>query len=77
MPHNRVRHAAHQRASHPAEASTAHHDQASFYVLGNLYDLLGAIPLGYPQVLLGNFAPLPRDLLSLLVEDIFRLPPVI
>src|ERR687898_369030 len=74
MPHNRVRDAAHQRSSHSPEPPTAHHDQARAYVLGNLYDLLGAIPLGYPQMLLGDLTSLLLDLRRLLVEDVFSLP---
>src|SRR5918995_6274615 len=75
MAHNRVRDAAHQRSSHSAESPTAHYDQACSYVLGNLYDLLGAIPLGYPQMLLGDPTSLLHDLRSLLVEDDLRLFP--
>src|SRR5215207_10967207 len=75
MSHYRVRYAAHQRSSHSAEPPTAHHDQARTYVLGNLYDLLGAIPLGYPQMLLGNTTSLLLYLRCLLVEDVLRLLP--
>jgi hypothetical protein len=74
MPHNRVRYAAHQRSSHSAESPTAHHDKARTYVLGNLYDLLGAIALGYPQILLGDLTSLLLDLRYLLVKDFFSLP---
>src|SRR5215207_6695283 len=74
MPHNRVRYAAHQRSSHSPQSPTAHHDQARTYVLGNLYDLLGAIALGYPQILLGDLTSLLLDLRYLLVKDIFSLP---
>ena len=73
MAHNRVRYAAHQRSSHSAKPPTAHHDQACTYVLGNLYDLLGTIALGYPEMLLGDLTSLLLDLRSLLVEDVFRL----
>ena len=75
MSHNRVRYAAHQRSSHSAKPPTAHHDQACTYVLGNLYDLLGAIPLGYPEMLLGDLTSLLLDLGSLLVEDVLCLLP--
>src|ERR687898_2970858 len=75
MAHNRVRDAAHQRSSHSAEPPTAHHDQARTYFLGNLYDLLGAIPLGYPEMLLGDLTSLLLDLRSLLVEYVLRLLP--
>src|SRR5918994_3920866 len=71
MSHNRVRYAAHQRSSHSAEPPTAHHDQARPYVFGNLYDLLGAIALGNPQMLLGDLTALLHDLRRLLVKDIF------
>ena len=74
MPHNRVRYAAHQRSAHSAESPTAHHNQAGTYVLGNLYDLLGAIPLGYPKMLLGDLTSLLLDLLGLPVKDILSLP---
>jgi hypothetical protein len=74
MPHNRVRYAAHQRSAHSPESPTAHHDQARTYLLGNLYDLLGAIALGYPQMLLGDLTSLLLDLRRLLVKDFFRLP---
>jgi hypothetical protein len=57
MPHNRVGDAAHQRSSYPTKPPTAHHDQARAYVLGNLYDLLRAIPLGYPEMLLSDLTP--------------------
>ena len=72
MAHNRVRDAAHQRSSHSPEAPTAHHDQARTYVLGNLYDLLGAILLGYPEMLLGDLTSLLLYLRYLLVEDVLR-----
>src|SRR5215211_6036753 len=75
MAHNRVRYAAHQRSSHSAESPTAHHDQARRYVLGHPYDLLGAISLGYPEMLLGDRTSLLLDLRSLLVEDVLRLLP--
>jgi hypothetical protein len=75
MAHNRVRDAAHQRSSHSAESPAPHHDQARSYVLGNLYDLLGAIPLGYPEMLLGDLTSLLLDLGSLLVEDVLCLLP--
>jgi hypothetical protein len=72
MAHNQVRDAAHQHPSHSAKPPTAHHDQARTYVLGNLYDLLGAIPLGYPEMLLGDLTSLLLDLRRLLVEDVLR-----
>ena len=75
MAHNRVRDAAHQRSSHSPESPTPHHYQARTYVLGNLYDLLGTIALGYPQMLLGDLTSLLLDLRSLLVEDVLRLLP--
>ena len=74
MSHYRVRYAAHQRSSHSAEPPTAHHDQARTYVLGNLYDLLGAIALGHPQMLLGDLTSLLLDLLGLIVKDVFSSP---
>jgi hypothetical protein len=75
MAHYRVRDAAHQRSLHSAAPPTAHHDQARACVLGNLYYLLGAIPLGYPKMLLGDLTSLLLDLRSLLVEDVLRLLP--
>src|SRR5215208_6158675 len=73
MAHNRVRYAAHQRSAHSPQSPTAHHDQACTYVLGNLYYLLGAIPLGYPQILVGDRTSLLLDLRYLLVKDFFSL----
>jgi hypothetical protein len=72
MAHNRVRDAAHQHPSHSAKPPTAHHDQARTYVLSNLYDLLGTIPLGLPEMLLGDRTSLLLDLRRLLVEDVLR-----
>jgi hypothetical protein len=74
MSHNRVRDAAHQRSSHSSQPPTAHHDQARTYVLSNLYYLLGAIALGYPEMLLGDLTSLLLDLRYLLVKDFFSLP---
>jgi hypothetical protein len=73
MAHNRVRYAAHQRSAHSTQSPTAHHDQACTYVLGNLYYLLGALSLVYPQILLGDLTSLLLDLRYLLVKDGFSL----
>ncbi len=75
MSHNRVRDATHQCSSHSPEPPTAHHDQARTYVLGNPYDLLGAVPFGYPKMLLGDLTSLLLDLRSLLLKDVPRLLP--
>src|ERR671917_6688 len=73
MADHRVRNAAHQRSPHSTEPPTAHHDKARPYLLGNPHDLLGPMAFGYPQVLLGDLAPVPLYLLDLLIEDLLCL----
>jgi hypothetical protein len=73
IPHYRVGDAAHQRSSYPTKSPTAHHIEASSYVLSNLYDLLGAILLRYPEMLLSSRTALLLDLRGLRIEDVFGL----
>ena len=72
---HRVRDAAHQGAAYAAEATAAHNNEAGPHVLCDLDDLIRAMPFCYPQVLLGDLAPILLDLLDLIFEDLLRLLP--
>jgi hypothetical protein len=72
---DRVRDAVHQGSPHAAEAPAAHDDEASSYVFRDLHDLISPMPSCYPQVILGDLAPILLDLLDLIFEDLLRLLP--